>query len=351
MTPMQKSSEGDPSVAPENGQAESSLQQYTDTRSIGRKALWILGLGLGGFLVWAAFAPLDEGVPSQGVVAIDTKRKTVQHLTGGILKDVLVREGDSVAAGAQIALVVDPKLALQIQALDARLEAQQANLDQARIDFDRVQQLRTSGTSSQAQLDQARTRLENADRLLRALRSDREVVEQQSTEGQVLAPGAGRVLTVPVAVGSVVMPGETIATLAADNYILRLQLPERHARSLKVGDEILVGARGLQPQDGETLRRGRVTLVYPQIEQGRVVADAVVEGLGDYFVGERTRVYVGTGRRAALVLPADYVYRRSGVTYIRLRDGTEVPVQVGLPVDGGIELLSGAREGDVAVKP
>jgi len=270
---------------------------------------------------------------------------------GGTVTQLAVREGDGVAAGARIALVVDPKLALQIQALDSRLEAQKANLEQARIDFDRVQQLRTTGTSSQAQLDQARTRLDNAERLLRALRSDRDVVEQQSTEGEVLAPGAGRVLTVPVAVGSVVMPGETIATLAADNYILRLQLPERHARSLKAGDEILVGSRGLQPQDQETLRRGRVTLVYPQIEQGRVVADAVVEGLGDYFVGERTRVYVGTGRREALVVPADYVYRRSGVSYVRLKDGTEVPVQVGLPVDGGVELLSGARDGDVVVKP
>ena len=65
---------------------------------------------------------------------------------------------------------------------------------------------------------------------------------------------------------------------------------------MKAGDTILVGARGLQQQDGpETLRRGRVALVYPQIDQGRVIADAVVEGLGDYFVGERTRVYVATG--------------------------------------------------------
>jgi len=59
----------------------------------------VLGLGLGGFLLWAAVAPLDEGVPSQGVVAIDTKRKAVQHLSGGIVKQVFVREGDVVQAG------------------------------------------------------------------------------------------------------------------------------------------------------------------------------------------------------------------------------------------------------------
>ncbi len=64
-----------------------------------RIGLWALGLGLGGLLLWAGFAPLDEGVPGQGMVAIDTKRKAVQHLTGGLVKEVLVREGDLVKEG------------------------------------------------------------------------------------------------------------------------------------------------------------------------------------------------------------------------------------------------------------
>ncbi|KAF0104501.1 MAG: Efflux transporter RND family MFP subunit [Rhodospirillaceae bacterium] len=270
---------------------------------------------------------------------------------GGTIVALSVREGDQVAAGDRIALVVDPKLALQIQALESRIQAQSAAREQAQIDLNRIEQLRTSGTVSQAQLDQARTRLNMAERTYLALRSDREVVEQQSTEGAVLAPASGRVLKVPVSVGSVVLPGETIATLATDNYILRLQLPERHARFMKAGDQILVGSRGLQQQDKETLRPGRVRLVYPQIDQGRVIADAEVDGLGDFFVGERTRVYVATGKRDALVVPADLVYRRYGVSYVKLKDGTEVVVQPGLPVDGGIEILSGLNEGDVVVRP
>ena len=54
-----------------------------DTRQPMRLGLLILGIGLGGFLLWAALAPLDEGVPTQGTVSIDTKRKPVQHLAGG----------------------------------------------------------------------------------------------------------------------------------------------------------------------------------------------------------------------------------------------------------------------------
>ena len=61
--------------------------------------LWVLGVGLGGFLLWAALAPLDEGVPAAGQVTIDTKSKAVQHPTGGIVTKVMVREGEWVKEG------------------------------------------------------------------------------------------------------------------------------------------------------------------------------------------------------------------------------------------------------------
>ena len=118
---------------------------------------------------------------------------------------------------------------------------------------------------------------------------------------------------------------------------------------MQAGDTISSARAGSRPRRRETLRRGRVVLVYPEIEQGRVIADVEVEGLGDYFVGERTRVYVATGTREALVVPDGYVYRRFGVSYVKLKDGTEVVVQVGMPVEGGIEILAGLHDGDVVV--
>lgn len=60
-----------------------------------------LGTGrwLGGFLLWAALAPLDEGVPATGQVTIDSKSKAVQHPTGGIIRKVMVHEGEWVKEG------------------------------------------------------------------------------------------------------------------------------------------------------------------------------------------------------------------------------------------------------------
>lgn len=111
-----------------------------DTRTIMRIGLWALVLGLGGFLLWAAFAPLDEGVPTQGIVAIDTKRKTVQHLQGGIVREVMVREGDLVREGQVLLRLNDATVRanhesirqryLAVRATEGRLLAEQAGQDQ-----------------------------------------------------------------------------------------------------------------------------------------------------------------------------------------------------------------------------
>ena len=123
-------------------------------------------------------------------------------------------------------------------------------------------------------------------------------MNSRGLEGAVLAPGAGRVLSVPVSEGRVVLPGETIATIAEDNYILRLLLPERHAQIMRAGDARADRRARLQDNGPEQRREGGVRLVYPEIQGGRVIADVEVAGLGDYFVGERTRVYVTTGKTA-----------------------------------------------------
>ena len=75
------------------------IEPPSDTGRIARLGLWTLGVGFGGFMLWAAFAPLDEGVPTHAMVSIDTKRKPVQHLQGGTVREVLVREGQWVKEG------------------------------------------------------------------------------------------------------------------------------------------------------------------------------------------------------------------------------------------------------------
>ncbi len=76
-----------------------SLDVNTDTRPYVRLGWWVIVLGIGGFSVWAAFAPLDKGVPLSGTVTVSSSKKAVQHLTGGVVESILVKEGDVVKAG------------------------------------------------------------------------------------------------------------------------------------------------------------------------------------------------------------------------------------------------------------
>jgi membrane fusion protein, protease secretion system len=84
--------------------------EYRDTRSTIKLGIWILLVGFGGFLLWAAFAPLDEGVPCQGLVSIATKRKVVENLRGGRVERVNVREGQMVQQG-EVLILLDSQTA------------------------------------------------------------------------------------------------------------------------------------------------------------------------------------------------------------------------------------------------
>lgn len=56
-------------------------------------------IGFGGFLLWGFTADLDSAAVATGKVVVDSKRKTISHLEGGILRRLLVNEGDFVKAG------------------------------------------------------------------------------------------------------------------------------------------------------------------------------------------------------------------------------------------------------------
>jgi RND family efflux transporter MFP subunit len=275
---------------------------------------------------------------------------------GGIIVQLNVREGDPVTSGQAIAAIGDEKLALQMKSLDAQIGALQAQSDQAQADFTRIEGLVDRGILPRVKLDEARTALNVAANALRARTAERSVIEQQLNEGQVLAPAGGRVLKKLVAVGSVVLPGDPIAMIAEQDFKLRLRVPERHARFLKAGDKIRVDGAEFGDQASKS---GVIDLVYPQIEDGRVIADATVEGLGQYFVGDRLRVWISGGSRKAFVIPSSYVTTRFGIDYVKIRQADltiDTPVQRGrdLPspdLPDGLEILSGIRAGDRLVQP
>ncbi len=279
--------------------------------------------------------------------------------TGGTVASLAIAKGSEVKTGDVIATVTDQKLALRIKSLDAQIVGLISRADTAKAEAQRQEALAAKGFAAGAKLDEARATNQVAANALKSAEAERAVLSQQVQEGEVLAPAQGRVLAIPVTAGAVVMPGETIAKIAANAYVLRLELPERNARFIHEGDPVILGGRELSGT-GAPIGKGKISLVYPELQDGRVIADAQADGLGKYFVGERVLVWISAGKRRTIVVPSAYLFRRFGLDYVRLDESggksIDVVVQPGQPAsleDGGAgtEVLAGLKQGDRLVRP
>ena len=116
-------------------------------RSMGVRRIMLFGavviaLFFGSFGLWAVYAPLESAAIAQGVLSVSGKRKTVQHLEGGIVSDILVEEGGTVTAGQPLILLDDTQARASLSllegqyrsatALKSRLEAERDDLPQVR---------------------------------------------------------------------------------------------------------------------------------------------------------------------------------------------------------------------------
>lgn len=115
---------------------------FMNTGRIVRIGGWIV---LGFVLVvfgWGALAPLDSAIMAPGVITVSSHVKTVQHLEGGIVRDILVNDGQSVKAG-QVLMHLDPTQAKSnlatLQDQDDALRAQEARLVAERDGTDTIQ--------------------------------------------------------------------------------------------------------------------------------------------------------------------------------------------------------------------
>lgn len=271
---------------------------------------------------------------------------------GGTLSRLSVKEGDLVRRGQVIGVVVDQRLAFETRAYGAQAAAAAAEAERARAELKRVEVLHAKGFYATARLEQAQAAARAAQGQAEAVVAQRSAAAELVGQGAVLAPADGRVLRAETPAGSVVSPGQSVATITAGAPLLRLEIPEAQAGALKVGDTVAVVAADL-PGAAPT---GVIEQVYPAVSGGRVVADVRVPGLDAGLVGRRVRVRVKVGERSAVILPRRFVSTRYGIDFLRVvgRDGgtADVAVQVTPgPAADQVEVLSGVAAGDVVIAP
>jgi HlyD family secretion protein len=117
--------------APDPGAGRGDAPLMHELRRQVRAGALLIGLFFGGLGWWAASAPLAGAAIAPGVVSPEGSRRTVQHLEGGIVRDILVRDGSMVRAGEPLILLEDVQARAGFDVLQARfytLAATQARL-------------------------------------------------------------------------------------------------------------------------------------------------------------------------------------------------------------------------------
>jgi RND family efflux transporter MFP subunit len=295
-----------------------------------------------------------EPVADEKVVAatVETRDQAeARARIGGVLTVLKVRAGDTVRRGEAIGRVVDQRLNFQTSAADAQVAAAAAEAARAEAELGRTTYLYDNGVYAKARLEQVQAQAKASQGTLAAARAQRAASADLAGQGAILAPSDGRVLKADVPAGSVVQPGQSVATLTAGPPVLRLEIPEADARALKVGQAVAIF-----PEDLPGVAGAAISQIYPAVDVGRVVADVTVPGLRPELIGQRVRARLAVGRRSALLVPRSYVAHRYGLDYARVvdRNGQAMDVAVQLaPPDGSgrVEVLSGLSDGDVIVPP
>jgi RND family efflux transporter MFP subunit len=305
------------------------------------------------------FASIAEDLPLTKVSVTEWKavygriearsRIPARARLGGTLVSLDVVEGDIVTAGQVLAQVVDAKINFQLAAIDAQVQALGAQLENAKIELTRGEDLLARGITTAQRLDALRTQVDVLTGQIAAVDAERKVVKQQALEGAVLAPIAGRVLSVPAAAGAVVLPGEAVATIGGGGIFLRIAVPERHAAFLQEGAAIEIETAAGPSQ-------GTLARIYPLIENGRVIADVEVPDLPEDFIDARVLVRLPVDTRTALMVPETAVITRAGLDFVEVADAQGLVLRTVVPgqrqtLDGVvmIEILSGLEAGDRVV--
>lgn len=100
-----------------------------DDKPLRRMGLFVtLGL-LGGFALWATLAPLKSAIVGPGKVVVESRNKVVQHLDGGIVSDIYVREGDLVKKGQPLLKLSEVQIKAQLDIVNSQLWEAMASLE------------------------------------------------------------------------------------------------------------------------------------------------------------------------------------------------------------------------------
>ncbi len=334
-------------------------------------------IGLAGALVLAACGPGAESGPAPTFTAHREAIERIVVATGtiepenevevrprlaGIVEAIHVDPGDRVEAGQPLVELERDLLEARVREARAALAEEEVERRYARIDVERVQNLREQGAASAQNLDQARSRWEKARAGVARQRAALESLEVQLGYTTITASSAGKILDVYVEEGDAVSPvtavtGGTLLLSVAGTESLHLKglVDENEVARVRVGQTAQIRAEAYP--DREFAARVREIAPMGQRQQNVTYFEVEVEVVDADEELLRPRMsadadIVSEVVEAALVIPETALRYQGERIYVETLVGGDssrivpVDVEVGI-VDGDrVQVLSGLDEGD-----
>lgn len=220
-----------------------------------RLGLIVLLVGFGGFLIWMFAADLDEGVPTSGNVIVDSRRKVIQHPTGGVVKKINVTDGEKVNAGAVLLQLVDTQAKAEYDVLKRQFDFFQSQIAAIKPMVD-------EGYYPKNQyLDLVR----QSDELVIKLKVATEALDRT----QIRSPVTGVVMGTTIStVNGVVAPGAKLMEIVpdGDRLVIEVQIPLNLIDKVQPSLEAEVHLTALNQRTTPTLM-GKVIWVSPDRQQ------------------------------------------------------------------------------------
>ena len=342
----------------------------THIQSLRHRHLGLMAtMGLAAVLAWVPASVKAQALPTftvglkqsgastflDGVVQ-PVKQSTVSAQASGRIASFVVKAGDKVKAGQLLATIDDREASVGQQRSQAQVDQADADLRNAKANFDRTKDLQAKGFISQAALDTADAQLKSA----KAQRDQASAAIRQSSLAQgftrVTAPFDGWVLQTDAQAGDLAVPGKPLLVIYAP-------LPLRVVVQVPASRATLVGqAANVQVQAGEALPDAWITpsatSVIPssdpvsQTTEWRLELPAAQSA--GLVPGMQVRVKFSApaaANRSLLAVPEQAIVRRGELTAVYVKNGDVFAlraVRLGQKLGAdGTEVLAGLKAGDV----
>lgn len=174
----------------------------------------VTGLFFGGLTYWSAHAPLASAAVAVGQVALETNRKTVQHLEGGIVREILVREGQKVEAGEVLLVLDQTRMEATNTLLRAKIDAAERQSVLLREELRSVEQLLAQGFSRRPRALALKRSLAELEGQIAQDEARLQANLDTMRRSSVRAPVSGSIVGLKVhTAGGVIKPGEDLMAI------------------------------------------------------------------------------------------------------------------------------------------